>query len=154
MRGYYQHLAQIRDHYAEVDQILSGELPSTIAHSFAPGYHLHVRSPQSSPRITAADADGSSQTPPAWLRRSSAWKSKQRGRSKTRDSDGDRSNDTDNGKHVDGYFGAVDGPRGSRQANTDEEAGERSGLLDPEERDRKKERTAKIALNGRSLQCT
>ena len=71
MRSYYEHLAILRHHYAEVDALLSGELPSVIANSFQnPPSKSHTRLRGDLAEEVSSETDGS----PGWLRRESAWK--------------------------------------------------------------------------------
>lgn len=127
LRGYYQHLALIRDHYLEVDSLLSGELPVHIVQSFAgrkrdSGY-------------TWSDLEGAGEDDrPAWERHTSAWKVK-----KKRDS-------------IDNILGE------GTNVNLDEEdeerdVGEGTRLIeeDIEQREARRERIAKLALNSSSI---
>lgn len=123
LRGYYEHLALVHQHYLEVDSLLAGELPSAIVQSFA-GRH----------RAEWGDADdeGTGDTP-GWVRQSSAWKLQQKRNS------------------IENVMGNGHDPN-STYLNDEGEDEERGRLLpvDIEEREAKRERIAKIALNGES----
>lgn len=111
MRPYYRNLALLHEHYDEVDTLLSGELPSTIAQSF--------KQPTQRPSYTRMiidledDAAGQGGTPP-WIRRGSAWKVK-------------------------------------KPTERTDENEEDPLLPQSEARDAKRERIAKLALNGMSV---
>jgi hypothetical protein len=118
LRGYYRHLATLRDHYQEVDSLLSGEIPSTIASSF--------RNPESRKRDghgaglnVGMDADPALEGE-GW-RRNSAWK-------------------------VDGGTGRS--ASGAGHDDGDGDVGEGTGLLDGQKREERRERLARIAING------
>ncbi len=65
-------MALLKEHYTEVDGLLSGELPSTIAQSFRPparpSFHGHLSSGMDE------DYEENLNHTPTWIRRSSAWK--------------------------------------------------------------------------------
>ncbi|WOO83363.1 Metal tolerance protein 4 [Vanrija pseudolonga] len=62
LRPYYEKLAEIHEHYAEVDTLLSGELPSIIAGSFRPP-PLRSIYPSDAAYVNAVE----------WQRRHTAW---------------------------------------------------------------------------------
>lgn len=120
LRPYYRSLARLYEHYAEVDALLSGELPSTIAQSFYMPQAKPTGATQSREGSeTIPDADGEER--PEWLRRGSVWKV--------------------HPKRV-----ANGAPVGD-----EEEAGEGTALLGGVDKEEKRERLAKVALNGKSL---
>ncbi|ORX37076.1 hypothetical protein BD324DRAFT_579516 [Kockovaella imperatae] len=103
-RPYYEHLAQLKEHYEEVDQLLAGEIPKNIASSFKrPQVRATIR--QDSSLTTSQKGLARS------LRRSSSRTIK------------------------------------PARENGDAEAGEEDGLLSGAQKEEKRERTAKIALN-------
>ena len=132
LRGYYEHLAVLKGHYEEVDMLLSGELPKRIASSFRPP---DIIPPQSNAGYQSLNGhvDGEGATP--WLHGSKP-----------------------NGNASEQNSFAPHGRRASsrtiraseRQENHDVEAGERTALLSGAEKEEKRERLAKIALNGQS----
>ncbi|CAD6579166.1 MAG: hypothetical protein TREMPRED_002417 [Tremellales sp. Tagirdzhanova-0007] len=109
LRKYYQHLALLRDHYVEVDTLLSGELPSVIANSFQ---QTPVRSDT---RLDLAEEIGPHVNKmPGWSRRESAWRASK---------------------------------RRARDPFPDPESGETTGLLSAEEKEERRDRIARLALN-------
>lgn len=112
-------MAQVYEHYLEVEALLAGEMPSHIAHSFEASKH-GSRGRQAS--VLVDDSVGSGSSP------------KRRGNSR----------DSKSGKRKDNERAQVD---------LDEEAGEQTGLLSASEKEEKRERIARIALNGMCLQA-
>lgn len=113
-------MAVLRDHYEEVDGLLSGELPFTIANSF------QAAPSRSSTRLrgdSAEEMNSSVEYIPRWIGRSSAWKA--------REPEGIPAH------------GSGDG-----EGNVDPEMGERTPLLSADEKEKKRDRLAKLALNG------
>jgi hypothetical protein len=126
LRPYYEHLALLHTHYLEVDQLLSGELPSTIVNSFQPG-----RSKTHGSRYIedmAEDVRAGDETPgsPAWFRRGSA-------------------------SRLSKAHSETNGRRRSDAGEVDEEVGERTTLLGAEKREERRERIARIALNCKPM---
>ncbi|EIW67609.1 hypothetical protein TREMEDRAFT_33448 [Tremella mesenterica DSM 1558] len=111
-RPYYEHLAKLKDHYLEVDSLLSGELPTSIAKSFLPTTKSYTR------QVGDLEEEVRGNYFPAWLRRGSSWRANRE--------------------------------RRERGIADDEEEGEREVLL-PSERDERRERTARVALNVNTI---
>lgn len=139
MRGYYEHLALLHEHYLEVDSLLSGELPSAIVQSFA-GRHR----PEWPGDAEDRDRDGSS-TPggTGWSRVTSsadAWRVKKK-------------RDSIENVLGSGIMDLNDRPSGEeRDLEQGGDEGEGSRLLPEniEEREARRDRIARLALNGTS----
>ncbi len=128
LRGYYEHMALLRDHYTEVDALLSGELPSTIANSFQP-----TKSYTRLVNDLEEEVNPNVNTIPRWLRRGSAWNMPRTGR---REREARRIGN------------------GHGNGDVDPEAGERTGLLSAEEKEERRDRLARLALNGTFRPCS
>lgn len=111
----------IRQHYLEVDSLLAGELPSAIVQSFA----------SRQPSGWDDNEDGTGDTP-GWVQQTSAWKVKQKRNS------------------IENVLG--NGAAETYLNDTHVQDEERGRLLpeDLEEREAKRDRIARIALNGAS----
>ncbi|WVQ73508.1 hypothetical protein IAR50_003080 [Cryptococcus sp. DSM 104548] len=109
LRPYYEKLALLQGHYAEVDAILSGSITHNVALSFAPASRTYVQ------RLGDLEEEVSS---PGLLRRDSYWRA-----------------------------------NGHRGGDEEEEAGERTGLLesDMEKKVERRERIAKLALHVNTI---
>ncbi|KAL7420475.1 hypothetical protein Q5752_004425 [Cryptotrichosporon argae] len=121
LRSYYKNCALLQEHYAEVDALLSGELPSTIASSFHPPPRPTRAKSYTRPHgdlVEDGDRDSSGDERPGWSRRQSLWKVKR---------------------------------NGVANSNEHEEAGEDTPLLDAAEKEERRERIAKVALNVNTL---
>jgi hypothetical protein len=120
VRPYYEHLALLHEHYLEADALLAGELPSTIAKSFQPGAH------KSYTRLLGDLADEVAEEDPGasvWFRRGSAWR-------------------------VNGNGSGAGGEQGTIRLDGDTEVGEDTHHLQAEKKEAKRDRIAKLALNG------
>jgi hypothetical protein len=126
VRPYYEHLALLHEHYLEADALLAGELPSTIAKSFQPGAHKSYTRLLGDLADEVADEDPGASV---WFRRGSAW----------------RVNGSGNGNGSN-----VGGEQGTIRLDGDTEAGEDTHLLEAEKKEAKRDRIAKLALNGES----
>lgn len=130
LRGYYEHLALIHGHYLEVDSLLSGELPANIVSSFA------GRKRDSSQHWADLDNRGRSSEGegdderPYWERHTSAWKIKKKRAS------------------IDHILGEDNGI--TNLNDEEQEVGEGTRLLseDIEQRDARREKIARLALNS------
>lgn len=123
IRPYYNHLAQLKEHYLEVDSILSGSIPYTVATSFnaeaGPSRHKPLKSYTQLLQDLEDEAYTSGdehESPEEWMRKGSTWKI----RPKT----------------------------GDRQHGEEEEVGEETALISGEEREERRDRIATIALYG------
>lgn len=126
LRGYYEHLALVHQHYLEVDSLLAGELPSAIVQSFAGRNRPEWGGDEDE------DGGGSQDITPGWIKQSSSWKVQ-----KKRDS-------------IENVLG-----NGTTDLNDEERdvGGESSRLLPDsiEAREARRERVARLALNSASL---
>jgi hypothetical protein len=137
LRGYYEHLALIHQHYLEVDSLLSGELPANIVSSFAgrkrdSGQHWteldnhgHNRG-----RISEGEGEGYDERP-YWERHTSAWKIKKKRAS------------------IDHILGEDNGITNLNEEEQDIGEGTRLLSEDIEQRDARREKIAKLALNSK-----
>ena len=130
LRGYYEHLALIHGHYLEVDSLLSGELPANIVSSFAGRKRdsgQHWGEPEHDPRSSGGEGDDER---PYWERHTSAWKIKKKRAS------------------IDHILGEDNGI--TNLNDEEQEVGEGTRLLseDIEQRDARRERIARLALNS------
>jgi hypothetical protein len=145
LRGYYEHLSLIHEHYMEVDSLLSGELPVHIVQSFA-----GRKRDWDDPRTPNSNGNGGEEDRPAWERHTSAWKLK-----KKRDS-------IDNilGEGVANLNPDLDDEE--RDVGSRSVVGEGTALLgqkrdqdqveveDSEQREARREKIARLALNSES----
>lgn len=137
MRGYYEHLALIHEHYLEVDSLLSGELPSAIVQSFA-GRHRPEWPGDAEDRDEISTPGGT-----GWSRVTSstdAWKVKKK-------------RDSIENVLGSGIMDLNDRPGGEeRDLEQGPEEGEGIRLLPEniEEREARRDRIARLALNGKS----
>jgi len=121
LRGYYEHLALIHEHYSEVDSLLSGELPANIVSSFA-----------GRKRDSEQGHGHGGDDRPDWERHTSAWKIKKKRAS------------------VDHILGGENGNGVANLNDEEQEIGEGTRLLseDIEQRDARREKIARLALNS------
>jgi hypothetical protein len=135
LKGYYEHLALIHQHYLEVDSLLSGELPANIVSSFAgrkrdSGQHWADLDNHTRGRISEEDGGGDDERP-YWERHTSAWKIKKKRAS------------------IDHILGEDNGITNLNEEEQDIGEGTRLLSEDIEKRDARRERIAKLALNSK-----
>jgi hypothetical protein len=133
LRGYYEHLALIHEHYSEVDSLLSGELPANIVSSFA-GRKRDSANWGDLEYDVQGHGHGVDDRP-EWERHTSAWKIKKKRAS------------------IDHILGEENGNGVANLNDEEQRIGEGTRLLseDIEERDARRERIAKLALNSTQL---
>lgn len=138
LRSYYQNMAVLKEHYEEVDSLLSGSLPYTVVKSFSRNaIHSRESSRKTYTQLVSdledemADPSGGEQVEAEWLRHDSAWRV-------------NRSRANGGGTHI----GTPDS--GAQAKPADEEIGEGTALLSGHEKEERRDRIAQIALYGRS----
>ena len=131
MRGYYEHLALIHQHYLEVDSLLSGELPANIVSSFA-GRKRDSANWGELEYDTRSHVEGEDGRP-EWERHTSAWRVKRKQAS------------------IDHILGDENGV--ANLNDEEQEIGEGTRLLseDIDQREARREKIARLALNSESF---
>ena len=132
MRGYYEHLALIHDHYCEVDSLLSGELPANIVSSFAGRKRDSANWGDLEYDVSEQGHGHGGDDRPDWERHTSAWKIKKKRAS------------------IDHILGDETGNGVANLNDEEQEIGEGTRLLseDIEQRDARREKIARLALNS------
>jgi hypothetical protein len=132
LRGYYEHLALIHEHYSEVDSLLSGELPANIVSSFAGRKRDSANWGDLEYDVQGHEHGHGVDDRPEWERHTSAWKIKKKRAS------------------IDHILGEVNGNGVANLNDEEQEIGEGTRLLseDIEQRDARRERIARLALNS------
>lgn len=153
-----------------MDALLSGSLPYTVATSFHPSSananaNASVGNAASASQQYTYHSDPDEEDTEGWLRRNSTWKVRKvrRESAKSASSGGRRAGSADRSGSAPGHAGGTSTPRRDerdrergRGRETDvEDVGETTGLLSKgKEREARKERIAKIALNGMSMRAS
>ena len=132
MRGYYEYLALIHEHYLEVDSLLSGELPANIVSSFAGRKRDSANWGDLEYDVSDQGNGHGGDDRPDWERHTSAWKIKKKRAS------------------IDHILGEENGNGVANLNDEEQEIGEGTRLLseDIEQRDARREKVARLALNS------
>jgi hypothetical protein len=135
LRGYYEHLALIHEHYSEVDSLLSGELPANIVSSFAGRKRDSANWGDLEYDVQGHGHGHGVDDRPEWERHTSAWKIKKKRAS------------------IDHILGEENGNGVANLNDEEQEIGEGTRLLseDIEQRDARREKIARLALNSERL---
>jgi len=133
LRGYYEHLALIHEHYSEVDSLLSGELPANIVSSFAGRKRDSANWGDLEYDVQGQGHGGDDR--PEWERHTSAWKIKKKRAS------------------IDHILGEENGNGVANLNDEEQEIGEGTRLLSEgiEQRDARREKIARLALNSATI---
>jgi hypothetical protein len=122
----------VHEHYLEVDNLLSGELPANIVSSFAGRKRDSANWGDLEYDVNGGHGRESQDERPEWERHTSAWKIKKKRAS------------------VDHILGDGNGNGVANMNDEEQEIGEGSRLLpeDSEEREARREKIARLALNS------